>query len=128
MSDMGNGVATVPRAERVRDYVYLDAISLFIGNLGEGGTAVLGGVVPQEYLGASEIVSLGKMDELWPTDELAESDEFEHADAFATVVTGEIFLTLAASSEELAAEGRRLVEVGRRRIEKTMMGNGDEDD
>jgi hypothetical protein len=127
MPDNGNGVATVDRAERLRDYVYMDAISLLIGNLGAGQTNVLEGVVPEEYLGAQKIVLLGpSMSELWPTDDDTESDEFNRTDGLAAVVAGEMFLTLAASSEELAAEGRRLVGLGRRQIEKTMMAKGEE--
>jgi hypothetical protein len=126
MSDSSNGVATKDRAERLRDYVYFDAISLFISLLGEEGTRVLGGVVPQDYLRLEEFAELGEMmGELWPGDEDTESDEFNRTDGLAAVVTGEMFLALAASSDELAAEGRRLVGLGRRQIEKTTTGGDD---
>jgi hypothetical protein len=128
MSDSSNGDATKDRAERLRDYVYFDAISLFIANLGKSSTDVLGGVVPEDYLEADKLVDLGGMSELWPGDTEGD-EEFDRTDALATVVTGEMFLTLAASSDELAAEGRRLVGLGRRRLEKetTRAARGDSD-
>jgi hypothetical protein len=120
MSDSGNGVATSDRATRLQDYVYFDALSLFISNLGTGGTCVLDDVVPQKYTGADEFVSISSppLRELWPDGADDKSDEFNRTDALATIVTGEIFLTLAASGDVLSAEGRRLIGLGRERLAK----------
>ncbi len=120
-----NAVLESPeRAELLRRHVEPYALSMFVGSL-HMVSARISALIPDNEDIASELGD-ATWSQLHPTEEdgtdtgTPEAPDVTRAEALGLILAGELYLELAASSEGLASEGRRLVALGRSHLRSSL--------